>query len=157
MKSYRFGTTEDKNKNSGKMMLVLMILATFSLPGILCANNYPKNGQFKQLSESMDWWYYVDNVNWEIKAPDKWTHMMGSMSSSLLLSKVMNKYAAGLLVFTFGAFKEYDDAFREGWSYRDLIADALGVVSSFTANEKYRLFCKYDNEKVLLVLSITIR
>ncbi len=135
----------------------LVIIAGLVLPTELSAGKYPKNGIFKRLPDAKDNWFYIDNNNWEIKAPDKWTHMMGSMGSTAVLSRFMNKYAAGALVLTFGVFKEYDDAYREGWSYRDLIADAVGVTASITANDRYRLLCDYDSEKVLLVVSMTIQ
>ena len=136
--------------------LALFIVAGLAIPSELSAGNYPKNGVFKRLPDAKDNWFYVDNNNWEIKAPDKWTHMMGSMGSTTVLSRFMNKYAAGALVMTFGLFKEYDDAYREGWSYRDIIADAVGITASLTANDRYRLLCDYDSEKVMLVVSMTI-
>ena len=139
------------------LMFVLVAIASalVATPQAL-ANRYPKNGVFKRLPDSKDYWYYVDRNNWEIVAPDKWVHMMGSMSSTALLSQMMNKYAAGALVLSFGIYKEYDDGYREGWSYRDVIMDALGVTASLTANDKYRLLCDYDEDKVLLKFSVTL-
>ena len=137
-----------------------MLLIAFLVPygySTAMANKYPKDGVFKRLHESKDWWYYVDDINWDIKAPDKWVHMMGSMTSSMLLGRVVNKYAAGALVFAFGVYKEYDDGYREGWSYRDLIADAVGITASLTANKGYRILCAYDSEKVVLLLNFTLR
>lgn len=134
----------------GIMVLILMLVPS------AVAGNYPKDGQFKRLPDSKDYWFYVDRKNWEIEAPDKWTHMMGSMGSTSALSQFMNKYAAGALVMTFGLFKEYDDAYREGWSYRDIIMDGLGVMASLTANDRYRLLCDYNSDRVLLKLSITM-
>lgn len=136
--------------------IALLIITGFTPPSQITASSYPKNGVFKRLPDARDKWFYVDNNNWEIKAPDKWTHMMGSLSSTSFLSRFMNKYAAGALVMTFGLFKEYDDAYREGWSYRDIIADAVGITASLTANERYRLICDYDSEKVVLLMSVTI-
>ncbi len=83
--------------------------------------------------------------------------MMGSLGSSLLFSRVMNKYAAAALVLSFGLYKEYDDAFREGWSYRDIIADLLGVTSSLVSSDKYSLICDYNQQEVMLKLTISIR
>lgn len=135
----------------GLILMMILLTAATSFAG-----SYPKNGVFKRLPDSRDYWFYIDNNNWEIKAPDKWTHMMGSMGSTSALSQFMNKYAAGALVFTFGLCKEYDDAYREGWSYRDIIMDALGVTASLTANDQYRLVCDYDTDRVLLKLSVTL-
>ena len=141
------------------MLLAAVALAMvigISTPATSFASRYPKNGVFKRLPDTKDHWFYVDNKNWEITAPDKWTHMMGSYGSTSFFSRFMNKYAAAALVFSFGVYKEYDDAFREGWSYRDLIADAVGVTASLTANSRYRLLCDYDSEKVVLMMSITL-
>ncbi|MCK4856942.1 MAG: hypothetical protein KAT58_03135 [candidate division Zixibacteria bacterium] len=136
--------------------LTFFLLVLFS-PQHLFAGNYPKDGVFKRLPDSRDNWYFIDHHNWEIKAPDKWTHMMGSLGSSLLFSRVMNKYAAAALVLSFGLYKEYDDAFREGWSYRDIIADLLGVTSSLVSSDKYSLICDYNQQEVMLKLTISIR
>ncbi len=130
--------------------LILLVASSAS------AGKYPKNGVFKRLPDSRDQWFYVDKNNWEIEAPDKWTHMMGSMGSTAALSRFMNKYAAGALVMTFGLYKEYDDAYREGWSYRDIIMDALGVTASMTANDRYRILCDYESDRVMLRLSVTL-
>ncbi|MGB5105319.1 MAG: hypothetical protein WBP29_09190 [Candidatus Zixiibacteriota bacterium] len=137
-------------------IIAMFIFSAIALPATASAGKYPKNGVFKRLPDSKDYWYYIDNNNWEIKAPDKWTHMMGSMGSTSVLSRFMNKYAAGALVLAFGLYKEYDDAYREGWSYRDIIADAVGITASLTANDRYRLLCDYDSEKVMLVMSVTV-
>lgn len=139
------------------MLLIALAVVTLVLAAAPAEARYPRDGQFKRLDEARDWWYYVDKNNWEIKAPDKWTHMMGSMASTATLSTVMNKYAAGAVVLGLGIYKEYDDAFREGWSYRDIIMDALGVAASWTASERYRLYMNYDNEKVMLLVNVTLR
>jgi hypothetical protein len=137
----------------------LLIVSAFLL---LCcsdqlrAGSYPKDGTFKRLPDSRDYWYYVDNNNWAIKAPDKWTHMMGSLGSTLVLGRVMNSYAAGALVLSFGLFKEYDDAYREGWSYRDIIADALGVLSALTWSDRFQLLCDYNDQTITLKVSLAI-
>lgn len=136
--------------------LALSMMIGIATPAASFASRYPKNGVFKRLPDTKDHWFYVDNNNWEIKAPDKWTHMMGSYGSTAFFSRIMNKYAAAALVLSFGVYKEYDDAYREGWSYRDLIADAVGVTASLTANSRYRLLCDYDSEKVVLMVSITL-
>ncbi len=138
-------------------VLAISLFGGLATPESAMASKYPKNGVFKRLPDAKDYWYYIDNNNWEIKAPDKWTHMMGSLGSTAVLSQFMNKYAAGALVMTFGLFKEYDDAYREGWSYRDIIADAVGITASLTGNDRYRLLCDYDSEKVMLVMSVTLR
>ncbi len=146
---------------SASLLHRIALSGAFAVVFLLAANSadarYPRDGRFKQLEEARDWWYYVDKYNWEIKAPDKWTHMMGSMASTATLSTVINKYMAGAVVFGLGLYKEYDDAFREGWSYRDIIMDGIGVVASWTATDRYRLYMNYDNEKVMLLLNVTLR
>lgn len=138
-------------------MALLILLAAALVPTHPAEARYARDGIFKQLDESNDKWFYVDKYNWEIAAPDKWTHMMGSMGLSTLLGQTMNKYLAAGLTLGLGIYKEYDDAFREGWSYRDIIADAVGVTASLTANKKYRILCDYDTEKVVLILNVTLK
>ncbi len=136
--------------------VLIAVIFVFGVTDTAKGGNYPKDGIFKQLPTKMDYWFYVDANNWTIVAPDKWTHMMGSMGTTTLLSRFMNKYAAGALVFSLGLFKEYDDGYREGWSYRDILADALGVSASLTANKNYRLLAKYDQDSITFLLNFTL-
>jgi hypothetical protein len=62
----------------------------------------------------------------------------------------MNKYLSGLLLFSIGVYKEYEDAYREGWSARDLAVDVLGILSATYDSPSAKVFCTYDEEKIIL-------
>jgi hypothetical protein len=138
------------------LMALITVILAFGVSERTLAGTYPKDGIFKQLPVQKDYWFYVDQVNWDIVAPDKWTHMMGSMGSTALFSRFMNKYAAGALVFALGVFKEYDDGYREGWSYRDLIANTVGITASLTATERYQILADYDRSSVTFLVNFII-
>jgi len=113
---------------------------------------YPHDGKFKQLAAKRDAWFYVDYEQWYIKNPDKWQHFMGCYAAHQLLSKRMDKYLSGGIVMTLGVAKEIADAYREGYSTRDGLADFLGVTASLFNNGSCKLLCTYDSETVLLRL-----
>ena len=137
--------------------LVLSILFLL-LSNTLCYGwNYPRDGKFKRLSPQNDPWFYVDEERWDIKAPDKWQHFTGSYVSQKLLSKHMNKYLSGLLLLSVGIYKEYEDAYREGWSARDLAIDALGILSAMYDRPGAKVLCTYDQEKIMLNLVFSLR
>jgi hypothetical protein len=141
-----------------KLRLVLLaFVLLLVIPGISNAWNYPRDGRFKQLSPSRDSWFFVDEANWDIKAPDKWQHFTGNYVSQRLLSKHANKYVSALVLFSLGVAKEYQDAYREGWSARDLAADAAGILAAMYDKPEARVLCTYDDEKVMLNLVFPLR
>lgn len=119
--------------------------------------NYPRDGKFKRLSSKNDPWFYVDEANWDIKNPDKWQHFTGCYVSQKLLSRHMNKYFSGLLLFSIGLYKEYEDAYREGWSSRDLAVDALGILTAIYDRPSAKVICTYDQEKIMLNLVFRLK
>jgi hypothetical protein len=62
----------------------------------------------------------------------------------------MNKYLSGLLLFSIGVYKEYEDAYREGWSLRDVSMDLLGILSAMYDRPSAKVLCAYDEEKIIL-------
>ncbi len=135
-------------------LLIVLIIVT---PGLCDAWNYPRDGRFKRLNPISDSWFFVDEVNWDIKNPDKWQHFSGCYISQKLLSKHMNKYFSALVIISVGVYKEYEDAYREGWSSRDLTADLLGVVSAMFDKPTAKILCTYDQEKVMLNLILPLK
>ena len=118
--------------------------------------SYPRDGRFKQLSPSRDSWYFVDEKNWYFAGPDKWQHFSGCYLGQKLLSQYLNPYiSAGLIAFI-GMAKEYDDAYREGWSNRDLLMDFLGIFAAMNQS-KYQLYCSFDSQKIMLNLNCRLR
>ena len=140
-----------------RKVTILSILFLLLSNGLSYAWNYPRDGRFKQLVPQSDPWFYVDEVNWDIKAPDKWQHFTGSYVSQKLLSKHMNKYLSGLLLLSVGVYKEYEDAYREGWSARDLAIDALGILSAMYDRPSATVICTYDQEKIMLNLVFPLK
>lgn len=137
--------------------LVLSILFLLLSNALCYAWNYPRDGKFKRLSSKSDPWFYVDEERWDIKAPDKWQHFTGCYASQKLLSKHMNKYLSGLLLLSVGIYKEYEDAYREGWSARDLTVDALGILSAMYDRPGAKVLCTYDQEKIMLNLVFPLK
>jgi len=137
--------------------LVLAAILVLVIPGMSYAWNYPRDGRFKQLSPSRDGWFFVDEANWDIKAPDKWQHFTGNYVSQKLLSKQVNKYVSAFVLFSLGVAKEYEDAYREGWSARDLAADAFGILTAMYDRPEARVLCTYDQETVMLNLVLPFK
>lgn len=136
----------------GAMLLSILFICSNQVYGW----NYPRDGKFKQIHPQSDPWFYVDYENWDIKAPDKWQHFTGCYLSQKFFSRHLNKYLSASLVMGISILKEYEDAYREGWSARDIVADFLGVLAGTYSNRKYKLLCFYDNEKVTLNLLMNI-
>lgn len=133
-------------------ILFLLLSSTMSH-----AWNYPRDGRFKQLAPGNDPWFFVDYQNWDIKNPDKWQHFTGCYISQKLLSKHMNKYLSALLIMSVGLYREYEDAYREGWSARDVSVDFLGIVSALYDQPNTRVICTYNQEKILLNLVFPLK
>jgi hypothetical protein len=136
---------------------LLLVVILLVVPSLSHAWNYPRDGKFKQLHPHKDSWFFVDEENWDIKAPDKWQHFTGSYASQKLLSMHVNKYVSALVLFSFGVVKEYEDAYREGWSARDLAADALGILAAMYDKPNTKVLCTYDQERIMLNLFLPLR
>ncbi|MBD3216706.1 MAG: hypothetical protein GF310_00425 [candidate division Zixibacteria bacterium] len=148
------------------MKKILLIFTAIILTVVLttadtCAfgkfQTYPKDGHFKQLPGSRDYWYFIDQNNWYIKAPDKFQHMMGCYLFSEVGDQFMDKYLAGAVVFGVGLYKEYDDGMREGWSPRDLLMNTFGVFAGIANTDKYHFWMDWDEGAVILNFSISLR
>jgi hypothetical protein len=131
---------------------VVFTLASFMMTNLAFGWNYPRDGKFKRLSSQNDPWFFVDDEHWDIKAPDKWQHFTGCYVSQKLLSKHMNKYLSGLLLLSIGVYKEYEDAYREGWSAKDISMDLLGIFSAMYDRPSAKVLCIYDQEKIMVNL-----
>jgi len=137
-----------------RLLVIGICLVLFSGSKV-SAKSYPKDGLFKQLPCHKDQWYSIDRENWYIKAPDKWTHFMGSYALTEVINGVVkNKIWAGIVTFGLGVLKEYDDAYREGWSGRDLYMDIGGVAASALLPDNMKLLAYYDDTAVTLKLSV---
>ncbi len=135
------------------LLIVVSQSVLFNQNNVYAWQSYPKDGVFKALPPDRDPWFYVDEGNWYIQAPDKWQHFSGCYLAQKLFSQVINPYLCAGLVAFLGIAKEYDDAYREGWSNRDLLMDFLGITAGMNRS-KYQLYCSFDSEKVMLNLSL---
>lgn len=129
------------------LIALLLVIPTSSF-----AWNYPRDGKFKQLAPQNDSWFFVDEEHWDIKAPDKWQHFTGCYITQKLLSRRTNKYVSAMLIFSLGLAKEYEDAYREGWSARDLAINSLDMLSAICDKPDAKFLCSYDQEKIMLNL-----
>jgi hypothetical protein len=91
--------------------------------------------KFKQLRPHQDDWHFVDYESRDIKTPDKWQHFSGCYISRKILSRHFNKYLSASLVMSISILKEYEDAYREVWSARDILVEFLGILREFSAIE----------------------
>ena len=143
-----------------KQIIGFLILAlAFALlpPEAVIAKSFPRDGRLKQLSYYEDHWYHIDDRNWYIKAPDKWAHFMGSYAlTEITYGVVKNRLWAGAITFGLGLAKEYDDAWREGWSKRDIYMDFGGVASSLFMPENIRFLAYYDQSAVMFKVSLIV-
>lgn len=111
--------------------------------------NYPKDGRWKVLSSQCDPWFYVDNENWDIKAPDKYVHFTGNQVGAKLLRDRLGAPLTIALLMSLNIYKEHHDAYREGWSNRDLLVDVLGLVVGLWRND---VIMTYNEDRILLRL-----
>ena len=153
-----------KTKNvkimTGFLMLTLLLVLTTPFKNLMAIGkfqDYPKDGIFKQLPANRDKWYYFDDKNWYIKAPDKFQHMMGSYTLYKISDMLMDKYLAGGVVLGLGIYKEYDDGLREGWSPRDLLMNTVGVVAGMINSDKYKFWMDWEQDCIILKFSVSFK
>lgn len=136
-----------------KIILLLMGIILLAHVSRVEAWNYPRDGKFKQLSPRRDPWCFVDE-RWDITAPDKWQHIMGSYLLQKSLQKRMNKYLAATIIISGSIYKELaEDAYREGWSARDLFCGVLGVVNAiYLPNNMIAIYKWNSSEKYVMIM-----
>lgn len=157
-------TTRLENNSAPIGILALTLLAllismfpTSELQAFGKFHNYPRDGKFKRLSSDRDQWFFIDKNNWYIQAPDKFQHMMGSYVLFKTTDMVMDKYLATGVTLGLGIYKEYEDAYREGWSPRDLLMDTLGVVAGWVNNDKYKIWMDWKGDTIVLKLGFSLK
>jgi len=98
---------------------------------------------------SYDPWYYQDNSDPRFWLPDKYQHCAGSYA----LSKTIGPWPA----FGLGLVKEiYDDRHAGGYSWRDLIANGLGIFAAEFRPGRIRFFPLYKPFKKMVLYGVTI-
>ncbi len=115
--------------------------------------SHPSNGEFKM--QRKDPWLYVGS-DWELKMPDKASHFYGSyVAESSVYAITKEELVSNPVVIGLGVTKEIFDAYREGFSYKDLISDALGLGTSLLnrKSQKFKAVCDYNDERIVLRLN----
>ena len=88
-----------------------------------------------------DPWYYETDSDWRFAVPDKFQHFWGSAFLSYMTDPT--------IAFLCGVGKEIYDlkVAKVGFSYRDLIADFLGIVSERSMSRSSKLKAWLDYKK----------
>lgn len=110
-----------------------------------------------------DPWYYQSNEKLTFMVPDKAQHYYGSYVLSEICGKVLSKKRGAYVAFIFGFLWEIRDSKTSlgngvvGFSYRDLIADGLGVISSLVNNEKVVMYVDYSTIYKEITFNVIVR
>jgi len=94
-----------------------------------------------------DPWYFQSDDEWRFMVPDKAQHYYGSQ---LLVEVGLHPSAAFAAGFM---YEVYQDERGIGFSYKDLIADAFGVLAGSVNSEKFYLFMDYSTTDEILKLN----
>ncbi len=99
---------------------------------------------------AIDPWYFQSDDDWQFMVPDKAQHYYGSQLLVEMGLHPAAAFAAGL------AYEVYQDETGIGFSYKDLIADAFGVLAGRVNSEKFYLFMNYSTHEKILKLSAVL-
>jgi len=97
-----------------------------------------------------DPWYYQSNDEWQFMVPDKAQHYYGSQ---LLVEGGMHPAAALAAGFM---YEVYQNEIGVGFSYKDLIADAFGVLAGTVNSDKFYLFMDYSTRDEFVKLNAVL-
>ena len=96
-----------------------------------------------------DPWYYQTDSDWRFTTPDKFQHYWGSFA----LAWAIDPKTA----FLCGVVKEiYDNKYSGGFSYRDLVADAAGVLAAKWRKSKMQIWLDYNRTDKYMTLNLGI-
>ena len=132
-------------------ILILGVAATLLLSKSVNAFDPPTCGD--------PWYYQSNNRGLTFMIPDKAQHYWGSYALSITGSKYMGDKVGTLTAAALGFLWEVkDDKEGNGFSYKDLIADYLGVVSSIVnKNKDIKLWLDYSTIDKEITLNICWR
>jgi len=97
-----------------------------------------------------DPWYYQSDSDWMFMVPDKAQHYYGSQLLVKMGLHPSAAFAAGLM------YEIYQEDQGIGFSYRDLIADAFGVMAGAVNSEKFYLVMDYSTTQEFLTLNAVV-
>jgi hypothetical protein len=132
--------------------LIIISAMIMSISTSLFAKSYPRQGGLKQLFPGRDAWYFIDDQNWYIHAPDKWQHFSGCYLAQRIGSNFVGKYKVTGIILLGAMAKEFDDAYREGWSGRDMLCNVLGILAGLNQSKKFQAVASLTKEKIELQL-----
>ena len=130
--------------------VLALLLFSSSFAGILFS--HPRDGQFKFVSPSEDYWYYVNSDQFAFQTPDKWQHFMGNFLLAKPTEKMIGRWPTVALFSSVNILKEIEDGYREGASVRDLGVGIAGMISSLSS---YKVICTFDHEKIVFTYFIS--
>lgn len=97
-----------------------------------------------------DPWYYQTNLDYRFYVPDKAQHFYGSYFLAYLTSTKLSLIC--------GLLKEiYDNQKGVGFSYRDIIANCLGILANKINKHRFKLWVPYDQQKHQIKLMLTFQ
>lgn len=105
-----------------------------------------------------DPWYYQSDTRLAFFVPDKVQHFWGSYALSRLAAIENGDIFGALAVLTLGAAWEIkdDQVSGVGFSYRDLIADGLGVVGSLVnRRSRLKMWVCYSTDREQITVNIS--
>ena len=136
------------------MKIIIILLVVLSLSVSTMAFNPPTCG---------DPWYFQSNdMGITFTVPDKVQHYYGSYLLTEAAKSKIGPVKGALIVLTAGFLWEVKDSYIRlgtdgtvGFSYRDLIADGLGIVSSLlNKSNKIKILCDYSTMKKQIMLKV---
>lgn len=114
-----------------------------------------------------DPWYYQSNDRGlTFMVPDKAQHYWGSYALTEVFRPKMGRTFGAISAFALGFFWEVKDSKTKlgtanggvvGFSYRDLIADGLGVLSSTLTNDRWVFFVDYSTLEKTITFNASFR
>jgi len=147
----------DKMRNLIKWLvaIVIFVLAMTLFSGEVFGFNPPDCG---------DPWYYQSNDKCSFWIPDKAQHYYGSYLLNCINTEYLGKWKGSIATLTLGFLWEVKDSKTAldttnggviGFSYRDLIADGLGVLSSqINKRNDLKIWITYNTEKEFIMLNV---
>lgn len=126
-----------------KLLFITILFPALAIPAV--GSMYPYDGTWKHLKWSDDLWYHID-PKWSLALPDKVQHVELSAAGVEIFKLIgVNEYLGASSIFTIGLLKEFlVDAFREGWSTKDIIGNFIGVTKQVALPANLKALATYS-------------
>jgi hypothetical protein len=112
------------------------------------------------------WYYQTDDRGLIFMVPDKAQHYWGSYALAEIAQDKLGTIPGAVTAFVLGFLWEVKDSKTNlgtanggvvGFSYRDLIADGLGVLSSTLANDRWAFYVDYSTVRKEITFNASVR